>query len=89
MKFGIIGFLLAIATTASAEVEEISWPQELVADNGAVVIVYQPQIEEFSTNSLEGRAAVSVNPRQPGVHPYSVQSGSRQRLTPTGIPARQ
>jgi len=69
MKIRAIGVLLAFVSTAFAQVEEISWPQELVADNGAVVLVYQPQIEEFSTNSLEGRAAVSVKSASSGGAP--------------------
>lgn len=36
------------------------WPQQLVADDGSVVLIYQPQIEQFTGNRIEGRAAVSV-----------------------------
>ncbi len=51
--------LITIAAT-SVQAQEISWPQELVADDGSVVLIYQPQIETFSGNNLEGRSAVSV-----------------------------
>jgi len=44
----------------SAPAQSISWPQQLEADDGSVVIIYQPQVEEFSGNSMEARAAVSV-----------------------------
>ena len=54
---GAVGlFLLA----PPARADNISWPQEIVADSGAVVIVYQPQVEGFSGNDLVGRAAISV-----------------------------
>jgi hypothetical protein len=46
--------------TLSAHAQDVSWPQQLEAENGSVVLIYQPQIEEFTGNSLEGRAAVSV-----------------------------
>jgi len=38
----------------------VEWPQQFQAENGSVVLIYQPQIEEFSDNSIAGRAAVSV-----------------------------
>ena len=59
MNIRVTCMMLALLTTA-ANAEEITWPQELVADNGATVTIYQPQVESFSGNSLEGRAAVSV-----------------------------
>jgi len=54
----LMATLVFVATLAQAQ--DISWPQQLQADNGSVVIIYQPQVEEFSGNSIEGRAAVSV-----------------------------
>ncbi len=54
-------FLTLMALVATAvHAEEFGWPQQLDADDGSVVIIYQPQVEEFLGNSLEGRAAVSV-----------------------------
>jgi hypothetical protein len=52
--------LMLVFSAPAARADELSWPQELTADGGATVTVYQPQVEEFSGNSLEGRAAVSV-----------------------------
>ena len=63
-------FLVAIAMlqAASANAEPVSWPQELVSDTGFIVTIYQPQVEAFSGNSLEGRAAVAVKkPEDPGM----------------------
>ena len=60
MKFWLTGALAFFLLAPQARADNISWPQEIVADNGAIVIVYQPQIEEFSGNDLVGRAAISV-----------------------------
>ncbi len=54
----LIAGLIVLATSAHAQ--DISWPQELSSDNGAVLLIYQPQVELFTGNSLEARAAVSV-----------------------------
>lgn len=47
--------LFAVRITSASE-----WPQQLDGAEGSVVLIYQPQVEVFSGNSLEGRAAVSV-----------------------------
>ena len=60
MRFHTIWISLVTLWAASAGAQEISWPQQIDADNGAIVLVYQPQVEEFSGISLAGRAAVSV-----------------------------
>ena len=49
---------------ATQNAAAVTWPQDLVAPGGKTVTIYQPQVEAFSGNSVEGRAAVSV--RQPG-----------------------
>ena len=56
---GFIIVLLAFAGS-TAQAELVTWPQQLVSENGAEVLIYQPQVETFSGNSLEARAAVSV-----------------------------
>lgn len=40
--------------------EKLSWPIEIEAKNGAVVTLYQPQLESFEDDILEGRMAVVV-----------------------------
>jgi hypothetical protein len=50
--------LIGFAHAAQSQAKD--WPQEIVGDKGAVVVIYQPQVESFSGNSLEARAAVSV-----------------------------
>ncbi len=56
--------LLLAGTPAAAQHDEsgLEWPRQLDADFGEVVI-YQPQLESYSGNALEARAAVSVTRR--------------------------
>jgi hypothetical protein len=54
----LLAFVAVIASVAQAE--SVSWPQQLDAENGTTVIIYQPQVEAFSGNELEARAAVAV-----------------------------
>jgi len=58
----ILGVLLAglIGTASVAQSQEIDWPKELRGDGDIVVLIYQPQVEVFTGNHLEARAAVSV-----------------------------
>lgn len=53
--------LLLASTPAAAEQDAraLEWPRQLEADFGEVVI-YQPQLESYSGNTLGARAAVSV-----------------------------
>lgn len=44
-----------------ADEDELSWPREIDADN-AEITIYQPQIESFENNILEGRMAISIKP---------------------------
>jgi hypothetical protein len=60
----LLAGLLGLATMAQSQ--EITWPQELSGDDGAVVLIYQPQIEAFAGNNLEARAAVSVKTASSG-----------------------
>ncbi len=41
---------------------KLQWPKEIVK-NGTVVVLYQPQLESFKGNILEGRMALSVTPK--------------------------
>jgi hypothetical protein len=51
--------MLLLATTATAA-EEDNWPREIVAGQGARIVIYQPQLDAQVENSLRGRAAVAV-----------------------------
>ncbi|MCZ4410468.1 hypothetical protein O3Q51_16750 [Cryomorphaceae bacterium 1068] len=51
--------LFFIFTFSSAQtVTELSWPREVDVDQGLVTL-YQPQLESFEANILEGRSAIS------------------------------
>lgn len=52
-----------------AQAGETDWPKQLDAASGAEVLIYQPQVEAFSGNRLEGRAAVSVKSAKTGGAP--------------------
>ena len=41
---------------------EFSWPIEIEAKNGIVTTLYQPQLDSFEDNVLEGRMAVTIKP---------------------------
>ncbi|MEN8193871.1 MAG: hypothetical protein ABFS12_13700, partial [Bacteroidota bacterium] len=60
----LILFLLSTQITVFAErTNELSWPREFEKNN-YVITVYQPQVESFKENILEGRMAVSVKPKE-------------------------
>ena len=54
--------LLQISASAQEEVNELKWPREFKKDN-SVVTIYQPQVESFKDNILEGRMAISIKPK--------------------------
>jgi hypothetical protein len=54
--------LIQIAVFAESDVEELSWPREFEKDN-SVVTIYQPQVESFKNDILEGRMAISIKPK--------------------------
>ncbi len=47
------------ANTDPINLDELNWPRDLNFKNG-VVTIYQPQIETFTKNKLEARAALAV-----------------------------
>jgi hypothetical protein len=56
-------FCLAPLFAAAQESgEELTWPRELQTDR-ARIILYQPQIESFAGNILEGRMALALQPK--------------------------
>jgi hypothetical protein len=73
MKTSLIGFLVLLFLSGSAysqseqeiddlnEVPELTWPREIDTDKGLVTI-YQPQIDSYTANILEGRSAISYKP---------------------------
>ena len=49
---------LSLTVAAAAVAEDLGWPKEIMTEKGQLLI-YQPQIDKFKGNILEGRAAVS------------------------------
>ena len=63
IAFGL-SVLASLAGSAAAQEEpENAWPQEIEADSGAVVTVFQPQVDSLEGNILKGRSAVMVRER--------------------------
>ncbi len=57
---GILALAFTPALRAQTEtVDDIGWPREITHEQGTV-IMFQPQLDSFKNNVLEGRAAVSV-----------------------------
>lgn len=51
-----------LQTLLADGVKGLTWPREIVK-NGTVVVLYQPQLEKFEGNILQGRMALSVTPK--------------------------
>lgn len=59
----LLAFLIgSIPSYASDTESEYSWPIEIKSDNDFVTTLYQPQLESFEANILEGRMAVTIKP---------------------------
>ncbi len=58
-RFGIIIGILAFTFSQVAAEETSNWPKK-IEKNGATIIIYTPQVESLTANTLESRAAVSV-----------------------------
>ena len=52
--------IASLGLAHAAQSQQMDWPQEIVGENGAVVVIYQPQVEAFSGNDFEARAAIAV-----------------------------
>ena len=60
----IIFSFLYIHSTAQEAEKKYSWPLEIDSKEGFVVTLYQPQLETFAGNVLEGRMAVTIKPKE-------------------------
>lgn len=62
--FFTLTILILLANTGlrAQEDMEFSWPIEIESESGYVTTLYQPQLESFEANILEGRMAVTINP---------------------------
>ncbi|HVN31784.1 MAG TPA: hypothetical protein VMT45_07325, partial [Thermoanaerobaculaceae bacterium] len=59
MRTRLLVFVVVLAVVAAAAVaEDLGWPREIQTGNGKLLL-YQPQIDRFKGNIIEGRAAMS------------------------------
>ena len=54
--------LFSVRLIADESIPEFSWPIEIESEDGFVTTLYQPQLESFNANILEGRMAVTIKP---------------------------
>ena len=55
MKLATILFFFLSVLSPISKAQESTWPQQVVTDSGAIVTVYQPQVEEFTGNKMAAR----------------------------------
>ena len=53
---------IALVTTITVAAQDIGWPRQITAPKG-VITIFQPQLDSFTNNVIEARAAVSVTPQ--------------------------
>lgn len=56
--------LLLVAPSWAQEDPEHEWPREMTAESGALVTVFQPQVDSLDGDILKSRAAVMVRPSE-------------------------
>ena len=57
----LFSLLLLIPSLVFSQDDELTWPREIETQQG-VVTIYQPQIDSFVKDTLQGRMAISLNP---------------------------
>lgn len=58
----LIYFVLAQSLFVFAQDGELGWPREIETKDG-IVTLYQPQLDSFNNDVLEGRMAISIKPK--------------------------
>lgn len=58
----MFAMLVSILSNFAQEIDNLSWPREF-EKNDYQITIYQPQIESFEKNVLEGRMAISIKPK--------------------------
>jgi len=57
----LLVFVLGSYASADPETDQqFSWPMEIESESGVITTLYQPQLESFQDNDLEGRLAVTI-----------------------------
>lgn len=66
IKFSVVLILIFIGLKTNAQDAEkkYSWPIEIEANEELNITLYQPQLESFEKNTLEGRMAVTIKPKE-------------------------
>lgn len=59
----LVFILVNFVSNAEETKPKFSWPIEIESQNGFVTTLYQPQLESYEQNILEGRMAVTVEPK--------------------------
>ncbi len=65
-KSALICFLLLVVLIGSSAYGQVgsdqllSWPIEIETENGSITTLFQPQLESFQNDELEGRMAVTI-----------------------------
>jgi hypothetical protein len=54
---------ISLSIINAQEKKDLAWPREFDSEFGEIT-VYQPQLESFKDNILEGRMAVSIKPKE-------------------------
>ena len=60
-RFGFV--LLMVQLIILPGLAEDNWPREIKTSKG-IVVIYQPQVESFSGDQLEARAAMAITPKK-------------------------
>jgi hypothetical protein len=53
-------FLPGVYVAYDPDTDQLNWPMEIESEMGIVTTLYQPQLESFQNNDLEGRMAVAI-----------------------------
>jgi len=59
----LISIVFSFTGNSLSQDEELVWPREIETKEGLVTI-YQPQLESFKNDTLEGRMAISIKPAE-------------------------
>ncbi len=56
-------FIIILVLNIHADTPKLNWPIEIESKDGAITTLYQPQLESFKDNILEGRMALTIKPK--------------------------
>lgn len=59
----LLSLLFLTPSIIFSQEDELTWPREIETKEG-VVTIYQPQIDSFSEDTLQGRMAISIKPAE-------------------------